>query len=107
VRTRGAAEVVKRTSVLEAAVRHAVAFVVLSAVFYGFFALMGHSLASAAHKARSNSELRAANARQDVLEIGRQVSSLVSSDSLERWARGRGFERPGTLLAMHDASTTD
>jgi hypothetical protein len=100
-------EVRSRTSALAVALRHAVAFVALSATSYGFFALMGHSLHSSASKSRGNSELRAEAARQDVLEIGRQLSSLVSTDSLDRWARSHGFARPGTLVAMNHGSQAD
>ncbi len=104
VKTRGAAAVTPRRGVLARAFAHAVGFTVLSCAFYGFLSLMGHSLHSAAYKARANSETRTESARQDVLELSRQVSSLVSTESLDRWARMHGFGRPGTLVAMNNAS---
>ncbi len=101
VKTRGAAAVTPRRGVLARAMAHAVAFTVLSGASYGFLSLMGHSLHSAAYKSRANAEFRTESARQDVLELSRQVSSLVSTDSLDRWARMHGFSRPGTLVAMN------
>jgi hypothetical protein len=103
-RTKGSVEVTARKGVLGRAAVHAGAFLVLSGGCYGFLSLMGHSLYSAAYKARSNAEMRTENARQDVLELGRQVSALVSTESLDRWARTHGFDRPGMLVAMNHAS---
>jgi hypothetical protein len=86
------------------ALRHAVGFTVLSFGIYGFMSLMGHSLHSSAYKARANAEFRTESARQDVLELSRQVGSLVSTESLDRWARMHGFGRPGSLVAMNHAA---
>jgi hypothetical protein len=104
---RGAVEVAPRRGVLARALRHAVGFAFLSFCCYGFLSLMGHSLHSSAYKARANAEIRTESARQDVLELSRQVGSLVSTESLDRWARVHGFGRPGTLVAMnHGARLT-
>lgn len=103
-RTKGSVAVTARKGVLGRAVAHAGAFLLLSGGCFGFLSLMGHSLYSAAYKARSNAEMRTENARQDVLELGRQVSALVSTESLDRWARTHGFDRPGMLVAMNHAA---
>ena len=68
---------------------------------YALLALAGHSMLSAATKARENAELRTESARMDVLEIGRQVTGLASDDSLDRWAESHGFVRPGRLVASN------
>jgi hypothetical protein len=103
-RTKGSVEVTARKGVLGRVAVHAGAFLVLGVGSYGFLSLMGHSLYSSAYKARSNAELRTESARQDVLELSRQVGALVSTESLDRWARVHGFDRPGMLVAMNHAS---
>jgi hypothetical protein len=99
--------VTPRRGVFASALAHAIGFFAVAGVAYGFFSLMGHSLYSAAYKARANSELRTKAAQEDVLEIGRQVSALVSTESLDRFARMHGFDRPGALVAMNNASSNE
>lgn len=105
-RTRGAAQVVPRTKLLSRLFYHGAAFLVVCGISYGFFSLMGHSLFSAAQKVRANAEARTETARQDVLEVSRQLSSMVSSDSLDRYARMHGFGRTGTLVASNYVAQT-
>ncbi len=90
-KTRGAATTAPRVSIVRRSLAHAAGFVAMSAVFYGFLALLGHSLHSSALKVRENADLRAEGARADALELGRQVSALSSVDAVDRWARAHGF----------------
>jgi hypothetical protein len=76
-------------------VAHVAGFAFTTVVLYGFLSLMGHSLHSSALKQRMNADLRTEGAQQDVLELGRQVSGLLSADFIERWAKEHGFVKPG------------
>ncbi|MEX2243930.1 MAG: hypothetical protein WD716_08805 [Fimbriimonadaceae bacterium] len=100
-KTRGSVSTAPRTSVIATACVHAAVLSVASLVFYGLFSLTGHSLLNSAYKQRVNSELRTEGARSDVLELGRQVSGLVSTESLDQFASAHGFERPGGLVASN------
>lgn len=94
-KTKSTVSTAPRVSLLRRVFAHVVAFAAMTGAFYGFFSLMGHSLHSSAMKQRQNAELRTAGAQQDVLEIGRQVSSLLSVDFIDQWAKTHGFVKPG------------
>lgn len=94
-KTRGTVGTSPRTSLVRRALTHVAVFSVVTGGFYGFFSLMGHSLHSSAMKQRQNAELRTEGAQQDVLELGRQVSGLLSTDFIDQWAKSHGFVKAG------------
>lgn len=94
-RTKGTVSTAPRISLFVTAIAHLSAFGAIMAVTYGLMTLMGRSMQAAAYKQRSNAEQRIEAARLDVLDLGRQVSALMSTDALDRWAVSHGFSRPG------------
>ncbi|HXH61585.1 MAG TPA: hypothetical protein VNI20_09520, partial [Fimbriimonadaceae bacterium] len=94
-KTRGTVSTAPRVSVVKTAFLHLVGFAALSAVTFSLMTLMGRSMQAAAHKQRSNAEQRIEAARLDVLDLGRQVTALMSTGALDRWAVSHGFTRPG------------
>lgn len=94
-KTRGSVATTPRVPLLRRVAAHGLGFIVLSSVSYGFLALLGHSLHSSALKVRENNELRAEGAREDVLDLGKQVASLASTEALDRWAIAHGFVKVG------------
>jgi hypothetical protein len=94
-KTKGTVSTAPRVTFLRRAIAHAVGFAIVTGAFYGFFALMGHSLHSSAMKQRQNAELRTEGAQQDVLELNRQVSGMLSADFIDQWAKTHGFVKVG------------
>lgn len=103
-RTRGSVSTAPRAARLATACRHLIGFVIISYVFYGFTIIMGKSLESSARSQRQRMEVRTDGARTDVIELGRQVTSLVSVEALDRWALSHGYFRPGPTNASHGDS---
>ena len=94
-RNRGYVGTAPMTSLFAQALGHLAGFAFLTFVCYGFVSLMGHSMKSSAYRERVAAEFRTEGARADVLQLSSQVSSLVSTGDLERWAGAQGFARPG------------
>lgn len=94
-KTKGTVSTAPRTARLANACRHMGAFVVLTYLIYGVVTIMGRSLEASAVNQRQRMEVRTAGAQAEVIELGRQMSSLVSVESLDKWALTHGYYRPG------------
>lgn len=96
-RTRGTISTAPRLTLLATAFRHTIVFTIMTYMFFGVVTIMGRSLEASAISQRERAEVRTAGARADVIELGRQVTSLVSVESLDRWALTHGYFRPGLV----------
>lgn len=94
-RTRGTVSTAPRTTRILLVLKHMLAFTVMAYLLYGVVTILGRSLEASAVSQRQRMEVRTAGARTDVIELGRQVTSLVSVESLDKWAQSHGYFRPG------------